>query len=47
MCGHQWQKVNDVWVCMRCGLTRTYDGKIMFDRKIVNVRRKQHAKPRK
>lgn len=36
MCNHTWKHVNDVWVCLRCGLTRTCDGKIIFDKKIVN-----------
>jgi hypothetical protein len=37
-CGHQWRKFNDVEVCVRCGLTRTYDGKILFDRRLPNVK---------
>ena len=48
MCNHgNTVKVNDVWVCLRCGLTRTYDGKIIFDRKIANHKKrkvKKHAK---
>jgi hypothetical protein len=44
MCGHQWKKTNDVFVCVRCGMTRTYDGKIMFDRKIVNYKPKKQKK---
>ena len=44
MCGHTWQKVNDVLVCQKCGLTRTYDGKILFDRKIANYRPKKKKK---
>lgn len=40
-CPHSWQKINDVQVCMRCGLTRTHDGKFLFDRKIVNYKRKR------
>lgn len=47
MCPHEWLKVNDVFVCLRCGLTRTYDGKIMFDRGLPNYRRdKKHEKAR-
>ena len=47
MCNHIWQRVNDVRVCMRCGLTTTYDGKILFDRKIVSYKpkRKKAVKP--
>ena len=42
MCNHcNTIKVNDVWVCLQCGLTRTYDGKIIFDRKIVNRKKKK------
>ena len=44
MCSHEWHKINDVQVCMRCGLTRTYDGKILFDRKIVNYKPKKKKK---
>ena len=44
MCSHTWQKINDVFVCMRCGLTRTYDGKIIFDRKLVNRKSKKVKK---
>ena len=43
MCPHIWKKVNDVSVCVRCGLTRTYDGRILFDRKIMN----HNNKPKK
>lgn len=39
MCNHQWKKINDIKVCTRCGLTITYDGKIMFDRKLPNYRK--------
>jgi hypothetical protein len=41
MCSHNWKKVNDVSVCIRCGMTRTHDGKIMFDKKIVNYKPKK------
>ena len=44
MCNHEWQTVNDVKVCMRCGLTRTYDGKIFFDRKFPTYRPKKRKK---
>ena len=41
MCSHVWKKVNDVQVCVRCGLTRIADGRILFDRKIVNYKSKK------
>lgn len=35
MCNHIWKTVNDLRVCLRCGLTvRRVDGEIMFDRKL-------------
>lgn len=40
-CSHEWQKVNDVRCCLRCGLTITYDGQILFDRKLPNYKRKK------
>ena len=37
MCNHLWKIVNDVRVCVRCGLTASrFDGKIIFDRKLPN-----------
>lgn len=44
MCGHQWKRINDTWVCIRCGLTRTYDGRILFDRKLPNYKSKKRKK---
>lgn len=44
MCNHEWRKINDVKVCMRCGMTRTLDGKILFDKKIVNYKPKKRKK---
>ena len=41
MCGHQWLKYNDVSVCIRCGLTRTKDGKILFDRRFPGYKGKR------
>lgn len=41
MCKHQWVKINDVLVCTRCGLTRTMDGKILFDRKLPSYKPKK------
>lgn len=44
MCSHNWRKINDVSVCLRCGITRTNDGKIIFDRKLPNCRVKKTKK---
>ena len=41
MCSHEWRKINDVKVCMRCGITVTHDGKILFDKKIKDYRPKK------
>lgn len=38
------KKVNDLRVCLSCGLTLTPDGKIIFDRKIVNYKPKKRRK---
>lgn len=51
MCSHSnTKKVNDVRVCLKCGMTVTHDGKILFDKRIVNYanqRRKKQQKGRK
>lgn len=39
-------KVNDVKVCLKCGLTLTHDGKVLFDRKIPNYNSKKKKKRR-
>jgi hypothetical protein len=44
MCAHEWRKVNDVWVCVRCGLTRISDGNILFDKPFVNYKSKRKRK---
>lgn len=44
MCSHSWYKVNDVTICAKCGVTLTFDGKLLFDRKIVNYKSKRKAK---
>ena len=44
-CSHSnTMKLNDVKVCLNCGLMITFDGKVMFDRKIVNYRPKKRKK---
>ena len=47
MCTHEWKKINDVQVCARCGLTRTYDGKVFFDKKVVNYTSKKRNKKKR
>lgn len=41
MCNHEFVTVNDVRVCQRCGMTVTYDNKVLFDRKIANYKPKK------
>ena len=38
MCAHEWKKVNDTWICMRCGLTRLEDGFILYDKYILDYK---------
>ena len=48
MCTHSnTQKINDVRVCLRCGMTLTNDNKIIFDRKIVNYKPKKKKKKKR
>ena len=44
MCSHDWRKINEVWVCMRCGITKMPDGKIFFDRKLPNYKPKKKGR---
>lgn len=44
MCPHDWRQINDVTVCVRCGMTRTKDGKVFFDRKLPNYKAKRGKK---
>ena len=45
MCNHSnTVKINDVRVCLKCGITITHDGKIIFDRKLPNYRSKKGGK---
>lgn len=42
MCNHIWKIVNDVRVCLRCGLTvNRFDGAVMFDRKLPDMKGKE------
>ena len=47
MCSHIWKTVNDIKVCVRCGLTKTFDGRILFDRKIANFNPMKKKKKKK
>ena len=45
MCNHIWKIVNDVRVCVRCGITVSrIDGQIIFDRKLPDVTKKGKRK---
>ncbi len=45
MCSHTNSKIiNDVKVCLNCGLTIMPNGKIMFDKNVVNYKSKKGAK---
>lgn len=44
-CNHVWKTVNDVRVCLRCGLTMNrFDGSIMFDRKLTDSIKRRKGK---
>nr|DAY61042.1 MAG TPA: hypothetical protein [Caudoviricetes sp.] len=47
MCHHQWVKIHDVCVCKNCGLTRTYDGKVLFDRGVMGSITKRQKRVRR
>lgn len=45
MCGHIWRELNDVRVCLRCGITVSrIDGVVVFDRKLANIRNRKGMK---
>lgn len=44
MCSHTWKKVNDIRICLRCGLMRMPDGKLFFDKGILNYKSKKVKK---
>lgn len=35
MCKHNWKKINDVDVCIKCGLTVSKGRILMIDKKLV------------
>lgn len=42
MCNHSnTVRINDVKVCLKCGMTITHDGNVIFDRKITNYNKKR------
>ena len=43
-CSHQFISINDVSVCKLCGLTISFGGKVMFDRKLPNYNKKKRRK---
>ena len=47
MCNHSWQKINDVCVCLKCGISKTFDGKVLFDRPLPGAIKKRGKKKRK
>ena len=47
MCKHKFIKFNDVSVCKLCGLTFSFDGKVMFDRQFANVGKKVKKRRKK
>lgn len=46
MCSHCWKKINDVWICVNCGLTRIESGHILFDKPFLNYKRKHKRNKR-
>ena len=44
MCGHNWQKVNDAWICNKCGFTRLPNGQVLFDKKYPAVIKRKQGK---
>ena len=48
MCNHLWKTVNDVRVCVRCGLTiNRFDGSVLFDRKLPGIAKESEEKHEK
>ncbi len=34
-CNHVWEKIVNVRICMKCGITKLPNGQIFFDRKYI------------
>lgn len=47
MCSHDFRKINDVKVCIRCGLTFPQDGSPFFDKKIVEYYQSKKGKQKR
>lgn len=48
MCPHSnTKKINDVRVCLKCGMTLTNDGRVLFDRKLPNCKLKKRKVKKK
>ena len=42
MCNHSnTVKIGDTKVCLKCGMVRTWDGKVFYDKEIVNYKPKK------
>lgn len=41
MCTHNMKQVNDIKVCIRCGLTFPLDGRPFFDKKVVTYSKRR------
>lgn len=47
MCFHNFKKTNDIKVCVKCGLTITYDGRLFYDKaliKYINTKKRRCKK---
>ena len=45
MCGHIWKEVNDIRICLRCGMAVSrIDGAVVFDRKLANIKNRKGMK---
>lgn len=48
MCKHRWKKIEDVMVCVLCGVTVAKDnGAVMFDRNLSNVLKQKERRKRR
>jgi hypothetical protein len=47
MCNHTYVKVYELIVCTKCGMTLLSNGKVFFDRKLPNYKRKKKGKGKK
>lgn len=47
MCNHTFLKMNDVTVCVKCGMTVADGKKVIFDRKLPSYIRKKNRRKKK